>query len=322
MARKTDNAPLGFMWSKLGRRNSSELYIIIFALLTIGYLAEAFLPKPNQLLLSHYHLSHNGYYWLVVPLVILLVIIWITSLYGSLKVKAYARLIEGSKDGQGMNLIGIGLLIQTFSLPIISNVNYLLSHLAEDHPNLKPTMTIIINYISLGLMALAFSFIFTGGHKLSRLLPNRIRQLPQSVWVGFFVIASALYSYFIIIEGINHPQDRKVYYLPGWLLVLTIVVPYIFVWYLGIRSAHNLFLYRRNVKGKLYRGSLSFLAAGIAVVILASVATRVITSLSSGITNLEITPLLMIIYGLLSIIAMGYVLIAVGAKKLRDIEEV
>jgi hypothetical protein len=170
-------------------------------------------------------------------------------------------------------------------------------------------------------MALAFSFIFAGGHKLGELLPSRVKQLPHSIWLAVFILASGLYTYFVVIQPINHPLDRRVYYLPGWLLVLTIAVPYIFFWYMGIRGAYNIFLYRRNIKGKIYRSSLNFLAAGISVVILASVITRIITSLSSRISSLKITALLVIIYSLLSVIAIGYILIAIGAKKLRNIEE-
>jgi len=60
---------------------------------------------------------------------------------------------------------------------------------------------------------------------------------------------------------------------------------------------------------------------GIAIVVLGSVITRIIYSISPAITNLRITPILVIIYALLVVIAAGYTLIAIGAKKLRKIEE-
>lgn len=321
MARKTDNVPAYFRWSKNNGPNLTRLYLALFVILTLAYLGESFLPEPDKTVLTHYHLSHAGYYRLIVPLVIMLVIIWAISLYGSLRVKSYARLIRNSKDGKGMNLISNGLLTQTISLPIVSNVSYTLNHIAKNHPHLQPTMTIIINYISLGLMALAFLFVFAGSHKLAKLIPARAKQLPNSLWQGVFIFASSIYAYFVIIQPINHPLDRRVYYLPEWLLVLTIAAPYMFFWYLGIRGAYNIFLYRRNIKGSVYKGALNNLAAGIAVVVLASVVTRVISSLSSKITNLKITPVLLIVYGLLGLIAAGYILIAVGAKKLRNIEE-
>jgi hypothetical protein len=321
MARKTDKNPDLLWWQKIRQQNFIGAYIALFILLTISYLAESFFTKPDKLVLDHYHLSHSGYYELVIPLVIILVLIWLVSLYGSLRIKSYARLIQGSKDGIGMNLISNGLLIQTISLPITSNINYLLNHIGRDNPNLQPTMTIIINYISLGLMALAFVFIFAGAHKFRLLVPSRIKQLSQALWQGVFILASALYAYFIIIQPIHHPAARRVYFLPDWLLVLTIAVPYVFLWYLGIRAAYNIFLYRRNIKGKIYRGSLSFMAAGISFVILSLVATRIITSLSSRLNSLKITPVLIVIYALLVITAIGYTLIAIGAKKLRNIEE-
>lgn len=323
MARKkAEAAPLGKNRPAGKRPIFNYIYLVVFFVLTIAYICEAVLPKPDTVLLHHYHLSESGYRWLIDPLVILLVIIWLISLYGSLRVKSYAQLIKGSKDGRGMDLIANGLLTSTIALPITSNISYALSHIARDHPNLQPTMTIIINYISLGLMVLAMIFIFAGGHMLYRLLPRRAKQLPQSLWLAVFILAASLYATFIVVQPIQHPGDSKVYFLPTWLLVLTVAVPYLFGWYLGIRGAYNIYLFRRNTKGSIYRSALSNLSGGIAVVVLASVATRVISSLSSRITNLKITPVLVIIYSLLTVIAIGYVLIAIGAKKLRSIEEV
>jgi len=321
MARKTDKAPVNLRRPNKKWLNFTTLYIVLFAILTITYLAEAFLPKPSKVFLAHYHLSHTGYYELIIPLVIILVVIWLISLYGSVKVKNYARLIKESKDGQGMDLIADGLLVQTISLPVVSNISYFLNHIAGNHPRLQPTMTIIVNYVSLGLMALALAYIFVGSTKVCNLVPGRVRQLPHSLWQAVFITASSLYAYFIIIEPIHHPLDRRVYFLPDWLLVVTIAVPYMFFWYLGIRGAYNLFLYRRNTKGSVYRSSLSYLAAGIAVVVLASIITRIITSLATRITTLQITPVLLIVYGFITIVGIGYILIAIGAKKLKDIEE-
>jgi hypothetical protein len=321
MARKTDNAPAVLRWLQNYTFGFSIIYTAVFFILTAAYILETFLPKPDKTVLTHYHLNHAGYYELVIPLVVILVIIWLISLYGSLRVKSYARLINNSKDGKGVNLISNGLLVQTITLPLISNISYVLGHIAKDHTRLQPTMTIIINYIALGLMGLAFIFIFWGSHKLFKLIPVRAKQLPYSLWQAVFITASSLYAYFVIIQPIHHPLDRKVYFLPDWLLVLTISVPYMFFWYLGIRGAYNIFLYRRNIKGSLYKSSMSYLAAGIAVVVLGSVATRIITSLSSRITNLKLTPILIIIYGFLALTAIGYILIAIGAKKLRNIEE-
>jgi len=321
MARKTDNAPGALNWSRNYKFRFSYIFTAAFLLLTAGYLLETFIPRPDQKVLTQYHLSHTGYYELIVPLVVILVGIWLISLYGSLRVKSYARLINNSKDGKGMNHISNGLLIQTITLPLVSNISYLLGHIASAHPRLQPTMTITTNYIALGLMGLAFIFIFWGSHKLFRLIPGRAKQLPYSLWQGVFIAASSLYAYFIVVQPIHHPLDRKIYYLPDLLMVLTISAPYMFFWYLGIRGAYNIFLYRRNIKGSLYRSSLSYLAAGIAVVVLSSVVTRIISSLSSRITNLKLTPILFIIYGFLALTAIGYILIALGAKKLRNIEE-
>jgi hypothetical protein len=318
---KTDTTSSGLDRPKGSKINFSYIYLAAFSILTIAYLAENFLPKPDKMVLNKYHLSLAGYHWLVYPLVTLLVLIWLASLYGSLRVKSYSKLIKSSHDGRGMNRISNGLLVLTLSLPLNSNISYVVNHFGRRHADLLPTMTIINNYIVLALAATAFTLLFSGSQDLHRLIRGRIRQLPPMVWQGFFILFSSLYSYFIIAQPIHTPLARRAYFLPDWLLALTIAAPYVFFWYLGARAAYNIYLYRSNINGSLYKSALNFVALGIAVVVLGSVLTRVFISISTTITNLKLTPILIIIYGLLSVIAAGYILIAIGAKKLRRIEE-
>jgi hypothetical protein len=316
--RKTDIAATG---SKPGAFKYRYAYLAVFFALIIAYVAEGFIPKPDKRVLSQFHLTTTGYYWLVDPLIIVLVAIWLASLYGSMRVKSYARLISNSRDGAAIDKISNGLLILTMSLPLTSNIAYVLNHIARNHSRLQPTMTIVINYISLALMAAAFISIARGSNKLFKLIPGQVKQLPQMAWQGLFILAGSLYGYFIVAQPIHTPLARRAYYLPDWLLVLTIAAPYMFFWYLGVRGAYNIYLYRANISGQLYKGALNFLAAGIFFVVLGSVLTRMLTSISTTITNLKLTPLLLVIYGLLSVIATGYILIAIGAQKLRRIEE-
>ena len=83
--------------------NFSYIYLAVFFSLIVIYLAESFIPKPDKLVLKLLHLSTTGYYWTLYPLVIVLVIIWLISLYGALRVKSYSKLIAKSPDGKGMN---------------------------------------------------------------------------------------------------------------------------------------------------------------------------------------------------------------------------
>jgi len=57
-------------------------------------------------------------------------------------------------------------------------------------------------------------------------------------------------------------------------------------------------------------------------VILTSITLQYVTTLTDRLTHLRISAVLIILYLLLIMLALGYVMIALGAKKLRKIEEV
>ena len=120
----------------------------------------------------------------------------------------------------------------------------------------------------------------------------------------------------------NSSKSQSIFYLPAWLVVLTLVVPYVYMWYCGLSAAYCLFSYHRHVKGILYRQSLSYIAVGIGLAVGTAALIQFFTIYSSHVTRFALGPLLLIVYGLVLIYAAGYLCIARGAKKLKIIEDV
>jgi hypothetical protein len=67
---------------------------------------------------------------------------------------------------------------------------------------------------------------------------------------------------------------------------------------------------------------LNLLAKGIGGVILISILIQFLTTASARLNRLNLTPLLIIVYCLLLLYGIAYGFIAVGAKRLKRIEEV
>lgn len=323
MAKKQPEAGTNRKHRFLGNLNRYLLcYAVVFAGLMIAYIFLTYLPQPDKAVLRHYNLSLSGYYWLVSTIVALLILISTAGLYGSMVAKAYANLIKKSPDGQAINRISIGFLILSISLPFSSVLSSVIGQVVKHHTSWQPTLTIINNYIGLVLVAAAFTYIARGSEDLYRLARPRLKPLPQKMWVFLFIAASSIYSYFIITERANAQPARNPYFLPIWLVVVTLTIPYLYFWYRGFNAAYNIFLYQKHVPGPIYTSALKYLSAGITFVILSSVSTRILSSVSPSLSRLHLTPLLFIIYGFLVLEAAGYFLIAVGAKRLRQIEEV
>ena len=295
-------------------------YTASFALLVVLYLCLTFIPTPDRTALHHYHLSTSRFHWLVLPIVIFLILIWIAAYYGSLRVQSYAYLIRRSADGKAFKLVADGILILAISLPVTVAVNSIITLVERYHPGARESLTIINNYFNLLIMGVALTLIARGAEGLSGLVETKIKTLPEKFWVFLLVVFSVFYAYFVA----NQPEDsasNSVYYMPRWLVLATIAIPYIYIWYRGIKGAYLIHQYQTRVRGALYKHALRYLALGIGAVVLSSVINRTISTAAARITRLDLTPILLIIYGFLIVIAIGYILIALGAKKLKQIEE-
>jgi hypothetical protein len=172
------------------------------------------------------------------------------------------------------------------------------------------------------LEAAAFILIARSGEALYGLVRSKLKPTVQKIWVLLFITISTLYSFYLVIRPVHDSPASRVYFLPDWLLLVTIVIPYLYIWYLGLNASYCIYVYQRKITGKLYKSALRLVSAGISLVIVSSIITRTITSLSAKLTTLHLTPLLYIIYGLLIIDGAGFVLLAAGARRLRRIEEV
>jgi magnesium-transporting ATPase (P-type) len=299
-----------------------KVYLGLAALLTTCYPFLALLPEPPAKVLKQYGLTHSSYYLVIFPIVVLLVLIFLAGFYGSLTIKKYSSAIRDSHDGRAMNLISNGLLVLALSLPVTSVVATISGLIERNHLSMMPALTIFNNYLGLVFMGLSFMLITIGAEWLYEIVRAKISPWPQKVWVLAFIIFSTLYTYFIVFQATQPGAAQKIYYLPHWLLLISIVIPYLYIWYRGANAGYCIYEYRQNVPGKLYKSALNLLAGGIGLVIISSIASRTITTLSTKLTSLHLTPLLIIIYALLALMGGGFLLIALGARRLIKIEEV
>ena len=107
-----------------------------------------------------------------------------------------------------------------------------------------------------------------------------------------------------------------------WLILLTIIIPYLYAWFMGLFAAYEIFLYSKQTKGLLYRRALTFLSGGFVITIISSVILQYVQSDTTRIRRISFNWLFVGIYLLLLIYASGFLLIGKGAQRLKRIEEV
>jgi hypothetical protein len=286
-------------------------FIVVYALFTL-------LPAPSRITLAQYHLSPAGLRIIFATIVLIQAFIWYAGFYGYTKLQAYANLIQGNKDGKQVAKLTRGIFLVVMWLPVSSVISVILSYYSRDHLGWIPAITIFQNYLSIILPLSGFIFISMGARGLSRLVRLRTSYLSSNILIIAVIYVGLIY-YHLIASTANRTE---VYHLSIWLILLTIVAPYIYMWSIGLMVAYEIYLYRKKIAGIVYRKSWSYLALGLAWLIVTSIGFQYLIGLVARLDKLSIYWVLAIIYSLLLVLSIGFILISVGTRKLQKIEEV
>jgi hypothetical protein len=197
----------------------------------------------------------------------------------------------------------------------------ILSGLADQFHGLQGITVVAQTYIALAFPLVAFTLIATGArHLLTG--KNIYASLPGSrLLLILFALLGTIYSYLVLHLRTTRGGDSL--YLPIFLLLSTVVVPYLYAWFSGLVAAYDIHIYARITNGLLYKRALGFLSAGIIVLIVASILLQYVNSLFITTTGtVSLNAIIVIDYVLLLGVGLGYGLIIHGIKGLIRIEEI
>ena len=308
---------------ELGR----NVYLYIFVSLLIIYTVLVFSVPINKTVLLHYHLSVFGLRSIELTYVIPQLIIWGMAYVGFTFLKKYSLSIVTDRDGKQMVKIAAGIGVLAFGGPIVSSISTALGAIAYSHPHFLPSATIINNYLALLMATAAFLLIGWGAAGLSNLVKSKPSYKAIQLLTLIIIFLGTVFCYLVFRSTL--PNSLKIglvskpqYFLPDWLALTTLVIPYIFVWFNASLAVLNFYGYHQKVKGTIYKKSLFFLASGIGLIGFSYIVLEYLSIVTAKIATLKIAALLGIIYPLLFLVGVGYALIALGAQKLHKIEEI
>jgi hypothetical protein len=137
--------------------------------------------------------------------------------------------------------------------------------------------------------------------------------------VGLTVLILGMVFCCLIV--LDHTELRQVYHMSPELVMLTLGIPYIYTWFLGLFAVAELFAYSRKVVGVVYRRGWNWLIAGLVSIITVSILIQYLTTLSTWLTSLSLGGILLLLFALLLLLAAAYIVLALGTQKLMKIEE-
>lgn len=289
-------------------------------MLALIYVALVLLLPPNAATSETYHLTPLAYHILMLFVALPLITVWFAAFYGYVKLTQYSRTVVSTADGKAFAQIALGLKWLAWGLPISSIVSTLFGGFVHGHPGFGPAAIIINHYLTLILSIVAFTIISNGTRALTN-ITGRAPSLAATRWltIGFIFLAM---SYCFTTIRIVQTVDINPYQLPLWLILFTIIMPYLYAWVMGLLAAFEISMYRRHVSGLLYKRGLNMLSSGIGLVIFTSIMLQYLTSSSPYLRKITFNWVLLLVYVILILYAAGFILIAIGAEKLRKIEEV
>ena len=289
-----------------------------YLLFLIVYSGFVLLPAPSPITLAQYHVSALGLRIIYITIILILAAIWFAGFYGYAKLQAYTLLIKRDKDGKQVAKLTKGIFLLVMWLPVSSVVSAVLNYIAMKHLGLLPAVTIIDNYVNLLFPLLGFIYISRGARGLSQL----VRQHPKYRVINLLVVILIYISLIYYRLVATTPNRTAFYHLSIWFILTTLVAPYVYMWSLGLQATYDIYRYRLKVAGLVYRKGWSFLALGLGWLIITSVGFQFLSTLSGRLSHLSIYWLLTIIYSVLLVLSIGFMLIALGTRKLQKIEEV
>ncbi len=297
----------------------------LYVLLIVIYLLQTLAAPVSKLTLSKYHISVTQLRLLSLTIALPYIVIWSVALLGYLRLDNYIRLIQNYKDGVAFRTISRGILWLGLWLPISTILNNFFFEYYSAHQGATANLVRLNNYLNLIILFGGFWLLYKGSGQLLGLVKSRPSLSTYQTLTLVYIVFSVLYV-FLTLQDVarrypTHTVATATYYEPDWLIVLTLIIPRLLYWFIGAQAVQNIFLYRKKVKGRLYRQALNNLAMGLGGVVTVTILLRCLQSLATPLERLSLGLLLSIVYVLLILISVGYILIAKGTKRLQQLEE-
>ncbi|MDB5178278.1 MAG: hypothetical protein JWN01_221 [Patescibacteria group bacterium] len=295
-------------------------YIAITAL-WLGYVTLSLLSPATAN--NPYHLTGWSMILVRATIFIPILLVWLIALDGALAFKHYSVLVQKGTESRGISLITNGLFWSLGYIIFIGLSGAILPYFL--HTNYAKLAIILRDHLPAALTLIAFYLLYQGSHQLKQVANfTTWTRSTMGAFAMYLVFAMGFVLAFAHNMGAaanpSNPNSSSI--LHQNVLLFTLVLPYLAAWFMGLLASINIVKYSRQVKGVLYRHALANLVRGIWGIVAFAVTLQVLTFATRFLLGLSLASILILIYVLLILYAMGFVFIRSSAKKLTRIEAV
>ena len=281
------------------------------------------LPRTNPMM-SDMAVTPAQYQALLLVIALPVISIWFAAVYGYTKLRDYANSIRRTPESRSFNQLADGAAWLAWSLPASAILTMIMSVLAHTYPGFRSPAIILTNYTYL---LLTFVGLLIMGNAARSLVTNahvNFSTMTARSLIVLFITAGVLYCYSIFssFDSSSLAANDNVFHLPLGVVIVTLVIPNLFAWFTGTVAIYELHAYKNKVKGLFYKQSLHLLISGLTAVIVSAIMMQYLNSVvplaNQGLLSYRLVLNLIIGAGA----GIGFILIAMGATRLKRIEEV
>jgi hypothetical protein len=298
------------------RLQSRTFYL--YALFVVVYAAIILLPFPDKVTLAKYRLHPLQLRLLYLTLLIPIAGMWYAIFYGYSTLNKYSQLIRSNRDGKQLIRLAQGLFVLAIGVPLGSIASGIFGLIARGYPSFTAAATIIPNYINVMFPLIAFYCIYIGSRTLNTPSRNRPGMAFGNVTILIVTIIAVTFCDLIARE---HRSVMIYFHMSYSWVMLTIAIPYIYTWFIGLIAIAEMYEYSKHLAGVLYRKGWVRLSFGLGFIIAVDILLQFLGTLSSWFNNLALADLLLLLYVLLFLLAGGFIVVALGTRQLMKIEE-
>jgi hypothetical protein len=287
------------------------------------YSALVFVLPTNTTSQASLGLSNLQYTFLILVLRLPLIILLALIFYAYRRMHHYSVSISDTPEGRHFATITKGLGWLVWGLLVITIGTALTNAYANVDPAFRITVLIIINYAYVLLTLVVFGLVSAGAHRLIRSIHLTFTTRHIRLLMFVLVLFGVMFCYLISIrlQGNDPLNTFNAYYVPNIVVWGTIVVPYLYAWFLGLFAAIELMIMARNTPGIIYRRALQYFALGLATLVLSMVVMQYFRSVVPRTGSLSIYVTLSLVYMIYLLAALGSIMITRGAHRLQKIED-
>ncbi|MFA5934147.1 MAG: hypothetical protein WC795_02945 [Candidatus Paceibacterota bacterium] len=301
-----------------------SIYILVSGLLWIAYFILTF-STPLTEASNKFNLTLFSRTLLQISIILPIFIAWFASFYATIGLKKYTDLIIVSEDGKAVRLIGVGISVLIFGLVLSLVAGSLRGYILAYYTEYLKLFVIINNYITVAVPLVSYWLIFKGSYKLALTVTDKkFIKSNRFFPICITLVLSAVYIVSLFLNPIRqsspYPGTPATYYLSDLWILLTICIPYIIGWFLGVFSICNLKIFTKKTTGFIYKKSFKRFNLGITIIVGFSIMMQILSSFSVSFRNISFDWILVIVYIIIAILVAGYLILASGVNKLKDIE--